>query len=943
MATIDFAPRDARFVRVVIARTSQGEPCLDELEIYGPAGDDNLALASRGAHATASSVLRGYAIHAIPHLNDGRYGNDHSWIAGSTGDEWAQIELPATERVARVVISRDRLGKFLDRQVLDARVLVSTDGRDWSATGTLSRPDPNPRTASLPFPAGELREPNWEGLLTYAFLRERDTWGHLDAADYLSPLRADRPAEPGGAPYWGRLARMAPTERALAQFQEMADRLARLGLDVTGETRELAALRARWAAEGDTEPLYLAARAAKRRLFLRDPRLAPLESVLFAKRHPFKPSHNYSEHLDSIFAPGGGIFVLRVPRDDDGRLDPAHARATRIFDGSQGIARDPAADFDGATVYFAYRPAKPETAGWHSYWHLMSIRADGTGLRQLTEGPFHDFDPVPLPDGGVGFMSTRCRSRFLCWQPQAYVLHRMQPDGSGLRRLSYANLSEWDPSILHDGRILWTRSEYLDKGADFGHTLWAIRPDGTYPELVFGNDTPYGYGHGDEVPGSRELVCTLISHGDLQGPIVLLDPARGRFNTAAITSLTPDTPPQYQMGRSHVESFRDPVAISHDHFLVSHNPGRSDHWCLYVIDRFGNRELLYADPEISSKAPTLLRRRERPPLFPDALDPALAARGLGQFVVRDVYEGLGAAVPRGRAKYLAVSQELAPMLEQLTNGEYRCDHPPFQDFYATPVHRVHGPAHSFTTRTANALQPHAFRAGSAAAAGDGQVAVTERAGWPSYVAKAPLGTAPIAADGSVSFLAPAGRVLYFHLLDADYNELQRMRSVVQLQPGERRSCVGCHEQRDATPPAVAASLRSRPAEPLTPPPWGDAPFDYAGVVQPVLDAACVRCHGAPGAAKPDLRGRADADGVPASYRSLVEGGWVHYFDCVYGARHFRAEPMSFGTLQSRLFPALKDEHHVSVSLTMDQRRALTTWIDLNCPLWPDYRYRLDRL
>ncbi len=42
---------------------------------------------------------------------------------------------------------------------------------------------------------------------------------------------------------------------------------------------------------------------------------------------------------------------------------------------------------------------------------------------------------------------------------------------------------------MRDGRILWTRSEYLDKGADFGHTLWAIRPDGTHPELVFGNNT----------------------------------------------------------------------------------------------------------------------------------------------------------------------------------------------------------------------------------------------------------------------------------------------------------------------------------------------------------------------------------------------------------------------------------------------------------------------
>ena len=64
---------------------------------------------------------------------------------------------------------------------------------------------------------------------------------------------------------------------------------------------------------------------------------------------------------------------------------------------------------------------------------------------------------------------------------------------------------------MRDGRILWTRSEYLDKGADFGHTLWAIRPDGTHPELVFGNNTINCYANGREVPGTSEILL----HADL--------------------------------------------------------------------------------------------------------------------------------------------------------------------------------------------------------------------------------------------------------------------------------------------------------------------------------------------------------------------------------------------------------------------------------------------
>jgi hypothetical protein len=946
VTTIDFPVQDARRVRLLIQRSHAGQPCLDELEVYGPNSSTNLALARRGAIARASSLLPGYAIHAVAHLNDGRYGNDHSWIAASAGEEWVEIELPAPTPLARVVLSRDRDGQFADRQVLEAAVSLSTDGQSWQTVATLKRAasDVTPGRPALTFPVAELPEPTWAGAVTYAFLRERDTWSRMEAQDYLSPQVNDRPATPGGTPYWGRLVRLAPLERILVQFGEMIDRLAPLGLDLDRERAELVALRrqADDPALAASDALFVAARQAKRRLFFRDPRLAPLERVLFAKRHPLQPSHNYSDHLDSLFVPGGGLCVLHIPRDAEGRLDPARGEVEQLFDGSAGIVRHPVADFDAQTLYFAYRPDQPEVQGWQSYWHLYSIRADGTGLRRLTDGPFHDFDPVPLPDGGLGFMSTRCTGRYLCWEPQAYVLHRMQPDGGDLRRLSFANISEWDPAVMRDGRILWTRSEYLDKGADFGHTLWAVRPDGCHPELVFGNNTPYCYGHGREVPDSREIVCTLISHGDHQGPIALLNPARGRFDTAAITSITPDTRPQYQMDRSHHETFRDPEPISRDHFLVSHNPGRQSHWGLYVIDRYGNRELLYLDPAISSKKPSLLRVRPRPPVFPDTHNPVLAGQGLGQFSVQDVYEGLGGGVARGQAKYLQVSQEVPAPLERLADGEYRNAHAGFQDFYATPIHLVTGPSVTYATRTGNALQAHAFRQGSAAAANHDGVQITERNGWPSYVAKAVLGTVRLADDGSANFLAPAGKVLYFHLLDENFNELQRMRSVVQLQPGEQRSCVGCHDDRSAAPARHVPEALRRPAQPLVPPAWGPVAFDYERLVQPVLDAHCVRCHDTQSASKLDLRATRDAGLVPASYRSLITGGWVHYFDWHYGSRHFKAEPLSFGTRQSRLFTVLSDRDHQTVALKPDDLRTLKAWIDLNCPLWPDYQYRQER-
>ena len=128
---ITFPAQEARFVRFVIQASSSGQPCIDELEVFGPDGTRNLALAKNGAQATASSCLSGYAIHRVAHLNDGLYGNAHSWIAGGTGDEWVQIELPQPAPVAKVVFSRDREGQFSDRVPVTFEVRLSLDGREW--------------------------------------------------------------------------------------------------------------------------------------------------------------------------------------------------------------------------------------------------------------------------------------------------------------------------------------------------------------------------------------------------------------------------------------------------------------------------------------------------------------------------------------------------------------------------------------------------------------------------------------------------------------------------------------------------------------------------------------------------------------------------------------------------------------------------------------------
>ena len=128
-----FAPREAQFVRFRISATNDGtEPCVDELELYGPGDSVNLALASRGVKLTASSTYPNSDLHRLEHLNDGRVGNGRSWISAEKGKGWVRLELPRAAKIDRVVWGRDREGRYRDRLASAYSIEVSLDGTAWS-------------------------------------------------------------------------------------------------------------------------------------------------------------------------------------------------------------------------------------------------------------------------------------------------------------------------------------------------------------------------------------------------------------------------------------------------------------------------------------------------------------------------------------------------------------------------------------------------------------------------------------------------------------------------------------------------------------------------------------------------------------------------------------------------------------------------------------------
>lgn len=151
----EFPPVEARFIRFTILRTTGQQPCLDEIEVYGPADPArNLALSSQGTRVTASGTLEGYRIHALAHVNDGLYGNGHSWISNTQDNGWVELEFPAPVLINRVIWSRDREGKFIDRLTVEYRVEAALEPGNWRLVASSADRSPLPVTPDvrgLPF------------------------------------------------------------------------------------------------------------------------------------------------------------------------------------------------------------------------------------------------------------------------------------------------------------------------------------------------------------------------------------------------------------------------------------------------------------------------------------------------------------------------------------------------------------------------------------------------------------------------------------------------------------------------------------------------------------------------------------------------------------------------------------------------------------------------
>ncbi len=651
--------------------------------------------------------------------------------------------------------------------------------------------------------------------------------------------------------------------------------------------------------------LYRQVRSTVRNLALKNPLIAS-RSIVFMKRRRFicQMLHEYLGYFyDYGDIAGGGIYMLEEP----GRS----LKVRNLINGrlQRGNYTTLALSYDAKTIYFAFAERAPNKPEYYSperrCFHIYAMDADGANLRQLTNGPNDDFDPCPLPDGDIAFMSTRRGVLGRChnpWEPlPSYTLHRMDARGHEIQTLSFHETNEWHPSVLADGRIVYSRWDYVDRSAAHFHGLWVSNPDGTNPSILFGNYTqrinacfqPRG------VPGSNRIVFIAgAHHANVGGSLVIFNPDRRKLDSLtgqdkfeAIEVLTPEIcfPEAPGWPGSYCHS---PWPLSENYFLVAFSfeplpgmgPGvkRDTYTGLYYFDRFGNLELLYRDPDISSMYPIPFARRSVPPEIPSTLDENLGDEG--EFVLTDVRQSLfplPAARPIRRLRI-------------------------FQVFPKTTTHIANKPRLGY----ANAES-----------------------------ARMMLGTVPVESDGSAYFRAPARKPLYFQAVDQAGRAVQSMRSITYLQPGERRSCLGCHEPRDTTPANQQGLLAlQRPPSKIQPDPDGTRPFSYPRLVQPVLNKHCVQCHdGESGDLKSQLVLTNDPEGTfSKSYESLKQ--YVRWYE--WGGSTITeivTKPGRIGADQSPLLKVLKDPIHTKhVHLPKEERRRLYIWLDANVPFYGTY-------
>jgi len=658
--------------------------------------------------------------------------------------------------------------------------------------------------------------------------------------------------------------------------------------------------------------------------------LCNFDRLLFIKRHFNPNAEKTGNHMcDQFFGfharLGGGLFVLEKPFGDAPKATDLLADAPIGNGRLQGVKLDsswgflsPELSFDGRKILFSASDAKQprHTYTWNedNTYHMFQVDVDGKNLTQMTDGPWNDFDPCFLPSGRIAFISERrggygrCHGRPV----PSFTLHSMNHDATDIITMSPHETNEWAPSVDNNGMIIYTRWDYVDRGFNQAHHPWITTPDGRDSRAIQGNfaerasDRPHFEVSVRAIDGSHKFTATAACHhGQVYGALVLVDPKiEDDDKMAPVRRITPDQ----LFPESECPTHRGPAnyatawPLSEDFYVCVYDPdsksneGEANNYGIYLLDKFGNRELLYRDPLISCMDPIPLRPRRQPPVIPHAMAVGKPLAPGEKFVATDP-EKIPTKAP---VMLMNVYDSRLPLPEGTEVKALRI----VQLLPKTTTH-AHNPAIGYGNQKS---------------------------------ARAVLGTVPVEKDGSANFMMPVDIPVYFQAIDQDGYAVYSMRSATYVHPGERLVCQGCHERRYDAPtrPTQLPLAMRRPASEIKPDVDGSKPFSFPRLVQPVFDKHCVECH----------RKSSDPKAMDLSAGNIATNGGQHYpsYKNLRNWAFFwdnaswttpRTIPGQFGAQASKLDRLLIEGHH-DVNLSADELHRIRLWLDCNSDFFGSY-------
>lgn len=426
-------------------------------------------------------------------------------------------------------------------------------------------------------------------------------------------------------------------------------------------------------------------------------------------------------------------------------LSPAgpQTKARVLLDAARGAIGSPSVSWDGRWILVSM--ARQD----ERFFHIYRVPAAGGPPVRLSDGPFHDIDPVELPDGRIVFTSTRVGRFEEYHNAPSRSLFVMGPDGSQPRPLTHTIIFDNEPEVLADGRLIFIRSDnFFDRGK-VETRLQAMRPDGTGGYTEFGLDNGPEYGN-----RLRAYIC---------GSPAPMPDGRLAFLSAAGITVGWLGAPAGEM-RQYAISAGDVAALPDGRLLCS-------------VGTQEPREIVQGG---TRKTIAELSYRKIAVFDPDADPPALTVIYSSESDLHSpVYLGPRPRPPRLAEKVAPPPANDLPSSDEPATGILFCQNVRFTRNTTAGWRHVRGvrvlAGRGLTTRSSHSYIVHA---GSE---------VTE------------LGTVPLAPDGSFAVEVPADTPIAFQAVDAEGRAELNEMSWIYVRPGERRGCVGCHQARQATP------------------------------------------------------------------------------------------------------------------------------------------------